>query len=79
MLPYELCLFPGSTQDFLFLDKGPHRAEIFLSTETGSTSGAFFLVDAEYAVTFDDSFCGTDAIPDAGMTLNTFIADFICH
>jgi hypothetical protein len=79
MLPYEFYLFPGSAQDFLHLDKGPYRAEIFLCIETGSTSGAFFRVDAEDFIALDNRLRRADTIPDAGMTLNTFIADFICH
>ena len=79
MLPYEFYLFPGSTQDFLFLDKGTHRTEIFLIIETCSATGAFFAVDAEDFIALDNRLRRADTIPYTGITLNAFIADFIGH
>jgi hypothetical protein len=50
-----------------------------LCTETGSTAGAFFLVNAEDIIILDNRLCGADTIPYARMTLNAFIADIISH
>ena len=79
MLPYDAYYNHGSTQDFLFLDKCPHRAEVFLCIETGPTAGAFFPVDAEDFIALDNRLRGADTIPNTGITLNAFIADFIRH
>jgi len=79
MLPYEFYLFPHSIQDFLFLDKSANRAEVFLRTETGTTAGAFFLVDTEDFIALGNRLRRADTIPYTGITLNAFIADFIRH
>jgi len=63
----------------LYFDNRPDRAEIFFLIITGSTTGAFFRVNTEDIIAFDNRFFRADTIPYTSMTLNAFIADFICH
>jgi hypothetical protein len=65
--------------NLLHLNNGPDRAEIFFYGITGSTTGAFTRINAEDTIALDNRLFRADAIPDAGMTLNAFLTDFIYH